>query len=117
MMLAVALAALVPSASFAAETGQIEYATVAPGVKVLRLWETVGPQWPQIAVIELSLEMHREFHQAPMAAFNRYKIFPQPVRTLGKRCDAIDEKTFLGPGVKANGWVIIGTHSSNSTVT
>ncbi|HEY7329045.1 MAG TPA: hypothetical protein VH592_15490 [Gemmataceae bacterium] len=62
---------LTPGVAQPKEEMEPKYVEVTSGIKVLRPWETVGPAWPQIAIIELSLERHREFHDDPVAAFNK----------------------------------------------
>lgn len=59
----------------------VQYETVAPGVKVLRLWEVVKgePRWPEHAILRVSYAVHKEFHMDPSAFVNKHKIFSKPV--------------------------------------
>jgi hypothetical protein len=114
------LSVAVPLTVHAAEGKAAQYEPIAPGIQVLRLWTSVGPEWPQVAVIEVSPERHHEFHADPVQAFNKYKIFPQAVRGIANgrnECDRFDEDKATGSSDPAVKWTIIGTHSSTSKVT
>src|SRR5262249_18433714 len=45
--------------------------------KVLRLWEepSLGPKWPQIALLQLSAERQKELQWNPLEFYKKYKIF------------------------------------------
>src|SRR6266850_2903873 len=44
--------------------------------KVLRLWqEPQGPQWPQIALLQVSSDRLKELQNDPLAFYKKYDIF------------------------------------------
>ena len=104
----------------AAEEKSAKYEAIAPGIRVIRLWNPAGPDWPQVAVIEASADRHHEFHADPVKAFNKYKIFPQAVREISNgrnECERFEEDRVTGSEDPAVKWTIIATHSSTSKVT
>jgi hypothetical protein len=114
------LSVAVPLTANAAEDKSAQYEPIAPGIQVIRLWTSVGPEWPQVAVIEVSSERHHEFHSDPVKAFNKYKIFPQAVRGISNgrnECERFEEDKATGSRDPAVKWTIIATHSSTSKVT
>lgn len=66
-------------------TDGVEYETLEPGVEVLRLWEIVEPESPQIAIFRLSEGTHEAFHRDPATFVNARNVFPQPLR-VGAEC-------------------------------
>jgi hypothetical protein len=46
------------------------------GVQVLRLWKSVGPKWPQIAILRLSVEEYKDFLEHPVDYLNVHKVYP-----------------------------------------
>jgi hypothetical protein len=54
--------------------------TLKPGVKVLKLWKTTGPEQPQIAIFQVSSEAYKELQQDPKAFVDGYLIFGERVR-------------------------------------
>ena len=44
------------------------------GVKVLSLWDTIGPAWPQIVVLQLSKEEYQKFLKHPPDYVNDLKV-------------------------------------------
>ncbi len=66
----------------APENPPAQWELVQDGVQVIRFWKTVGPTWPQIAILRLSDQKFNEFRADPLAFVNKNKIFPEPVRKL-----------------------------------
>lgn len=71
---------LLGGGSFAGQTrrkqlSSSDWKTPDKDVKVLKLWETSGPEWPQIAILRLSGSKHRELQANPMEFLKKYKIF------------------------------------------
>ncbi len=70
---------------------QPKWETLAPGVRVLRLWKTKELSEPQAAILELSTQVQQEFHADAKTFINKYQIFPKAVREgsclelMGKR--------------------------------
>ena len=46
------------------------------GVQVLRLWESIGPKWPQIAILRLSAEEYELFLKHPVDYLNDHQVYP-----------------------------------------
>jgi len=63
-----------------AQKSSPEWKTLKPGVQVLRLWEAIGPEQPQIAIFQLTSETYKELRRDPKAFVDGNKIFPEPVR-------------------------------------
>lgn len=45
------------------------------GIKVLKLWKTIGPRQPQIAILQLSSERYKAFVRDPKSFVNGFEIF------------------------------------------
>ena len=58
------------------------WVTLKPGLKVLRLWESVGPEWPQVAVLRLSDAQYKEFAKDRTKFINANHIFPKDVNKV-----------------------------------
>lgn len=52
--------------------------------RVLRLWDATGPQWPQLALLDLSKEMYQEMQKDQSTFINKYKIFPNKVQPAAR---------------------------------
>ena len=65
------------------QAGNGQWTTLTPGVKLLRTWENGGPEWPQVAILDLPQDVHEKFHDNPRDFVNKHKVFPQPVRKMG----------------------------------
>ena len=63
-----------------------EYVKLGIGIKVLKLWESIGPKWPQIAVLLLSKGEYKEFHKNPKNYLNGFKIFGKTPTKKVTRC-------------------------------
>jgi hypothetical protein len=57
-----------------------EWKTLKPGVQVLRLWDTIGPEQPQIAILRLTSERYKELQKDLKAFVDSYDIFRETVR-------------------------------------
>ncbi len=45
-------------------------------IKMLRLWGTKqGPDWPQIAILQLSRGQQKELESEPLAFYKKYQVF------------------------------------------
>jgi len=56
--------------------------TITPELKVTRTWTLAEPEWPQVAVLQMSGEAEKEFHRDPKAFVNKHRIFPQAVQSM-----------------------------------
>jgi hypothetical protein len=59
---------------------------VGKGIEVLKLWESIGPEWPQIALLLLSKEEYKEFLKNPKNYLNGFKIFDTTPTRKVTRC-------------------------------
>jgi hypothetical protein len=55
---------------------------LAGEVQVLRLWDTTGPKWPQIALLRLPETEYGKFEETPTEYVNGLKIFPKDVNEV-----------------------------------
>ena len=90
-----------------------EWKTPVKGLKVFRLWETVKLDWPQVAVMELSPEVHMEFHHDQKAFVNKYNIFSPQARFFAG-CLTILSPAFLNQQGPILGWKTTGVHYPSS---
>ncbi len=58
------------------EPPSTEWKKLKEGVQVLKLWESVGPKWPQIAILRLSVEEYEDFLEHPVDYLNDHKVYP-----------------------------------------
>ena len=93
----------------ATEKPRPSWESLAEGVQALRLWETIGPEWPQIAVLQLSSERYKELQQNPKAFVDKHKIFPQAVQPL-KGCTEL----LAPPQGYTGSWTIVPFHRLHS---
>jgi hypothetical protein len=63
-----------------AQKASPDWKTLKPGVQVLKLWDKIGPEQPQIAIFQLSSEAYKDFQQNPKAFVDGYMIFGEHVR-------------------------------------
>lgn len=66
------------------------WVTLKPGLKVFRLWESIGPKQPEIAILWLSGAQYKEFAGDQKQFLNENHIFPKAV-------NKIVAKSELGP--------------------
>lgn len=79
--------------------------TLAEGLQALRLWEAIGPDWPQIAILQLSSERYKELQQNAKAFVDKHKIFHQDVQPL-ERCTELEAPP---PGYSGS-WIVAAPH-------
>ncbi len=63
-----------------------EYEKLGKGIEVLKLWESIGPKWPQIAVLLLSKDEYKKFLKNPKNYLNGFKIFDKTPTKKVFRC-------------------------------
>jgi hypothetical protein len=78
----------------------------------LRVWDKIGPDWPQIALFQLTNDLYKEMEKDPSTFVNTRKIFPKDVRPNAKLT-----KAAAAPKSYAGAWVVMCAHhpGSNST--
>jgi hypothetical protein len=64
----------------------VKYVQLGKGVLVLRLWESIGPTWPQIAILLLSKEEYKEFLKNPKNYLNGFKVYDKTPTKKVTRC-------------------------------
>jgi hypothetical protein len=65
---------------------EAKWKKVEKGLEVLKLWESVGPEWPQIAILRQSKEEYKEFLKSPKKYLNGFKIFGKTPTKKVFRC-------------------------------
>lgn len=51
-----------------------EWKILREGVKVLKLWDTVGPKWPQVVLLQLSKEEYEKLLKDPKEYINNLNV-------------------------------------------
>ncbi|HXY01865.1 MAG TPA: hypothetical protein VEI54_13155 [Candidatus Limnocylindrales bacterium] len=86
-----------------------QWETLQDGTKVLKVWEKMGPDWPQIAVLQLSNDLYKEFNKEPSTFLNTRKIYPKDVQPRGTLAPAMSvPKTYTGS------WLLACVHHQTS---
>ena len=87
----------------------------APGVKVLKLWETdVKPGWPRIVILDLTAEQFQEFERDPLKFDKTHKLYPdQPILWMS-HCARPPHAEGAGLPSESSGWTVVAIHSLNS---
>jgi hypothetical protein len=86
-----------------------QWETLPDGTKVLKVWEKLGPDWPQVALFYLTNDLYKELEKDPSTFVNTRKIFPKDVRLHAKL--AVAEPA---PKSYAGAWVVTCAHHSGS---
>jgi len=81
------------------------------GIKVLKLWESIGPKWPQIAVLLLSKGEYKEFLKSPKNYLNGFKIFGRTPTAKVFRCHLASVKS------SSSTYVVTANHENYCTST
>jgi hypothetical protein len=87
------------------------WTTVGKGIEVLKLWESTGPKWPQIAVLLLSRDEYKAFLKNPKNYLNSFKIFGKTPTKKVSRCRLASVKPHNPPSTYA----VIVEHDWNCT--
>lgn len=88
-----------------------QWETLPDGTKVLRVWEKIGPDWPQIALFYLTNDLYRELGKDPSTFVNTRKIFPKDVRPHAKLIEVVPPpKSYDGA------WVVVCGHHPGSAM-
>src|SRR5277367_3004591 len=85
---------------------------LAKGIHVLKLWDTIGPLSPQIAVLRLSGTEYKKFLKDPTKYFNEHKVFG---KTPTHKVDVFQ----VGPPIKkilpGTEYIVVGHHEFTTT--
>ncbi len=89
----------------------------APGVKVLRLYQTeLNPDWPRIVILELTADKFSEFEQDPLGFDKKHKLYPeQPMRWVSC-CSRPPKVEGVQPVPDAKRWTVVLLHAHASNV-
>jgi hypothetical protein len=67
---------LQPGRVSVAEEKQLTGWKTAGDFKILKMWEQPqGPQWPQIAILQLSKERFKDLENDPLSFYKKYDLF------------------------------------------
>jgi hypothetical protein len=99
---AVVLVLLSPAS---AQKSPPEWKTLEPGLQVLRLWESIGPDQPQIANLQLSSDKYKELRGDPKGFIDGHNIFYEKVRPGASLTEMLG-----AAGGYTGGWVVTCFH-------
>jgi hypothetical protein len=92
-----------------------DFKKLGDGVQILRLWESIGPKWPQIAVLRLSAEEYELFLKHPVDYLNDHQVYPPeyPARKFdGCELSHVQKKDLHKPGTEC---IVMLRHDITST--
>jgi hypothetical protein len=87
----------------------------APGVKVLKLYETdLNPKWPRVVILELTAKKFTEFEHDALGFAEEYELFPdQPMIEISPCCKPpVPEGD--PPKAGPSGWTVAIVHGKRS---
>jgi len=90
----------------------------APGVRVLKLWETdLNPDWPRVVLLDLTGEQFNEFDRDPLAFAKKHKLYPEQPILWMTPC----AKPPIGKGIpratEPTRWTVVLNHGHQSIAT
>jgi hypothetical protein len=89
-----------------------EWETLTDGTKVMKIWEKAGPDWPQMAIFQLSNDQYKEFQKDPSTFMNARKIYPKDVQPHATLTQLVKV-----PSDYTGGWLIANWHVAPSSAT
>jgi len=92
-----------------------EFKKLGKGVQVLRLWESIGPKWPQIAILRLSVDEYQLFVEHPVDYLNDHQVYPPeyPAKKFdGCELSHVHKRDLHKPGTKC---IVLLRHDITST--
>ena len=96
------------------EVPALGWTVLKNGAQVLRLWDSVGPKWPQVAVLRLSEDECETFLKDPKSYVNGFEVFYPPVRAVAPAgLMQIERDTSDN---RAREWAVVIYHTPNSTM-
>jgi len=81
------------------------------GIHAVKLWNTIGPRWPQIVVLGLSKDEYKEFHKNPKNYLNGFKLFGKTPTKEVSTCHLASVKPHNPPAT----YVVIVKHDKDCT--
>jgi hypothetical protein len=76
------------------------------GIEAVKLWESIGPEWPQIAILRLSKDEYKKFLKTPKDYLNDLRIFGKTPTKEVSRCQLAGLKS----GQPTARYVVIAKH-------
>jgi hypothetical protein len=87
----------------------------APGVKVLKLWETdLNIDWPRVVILDLTAERFREFEQDPLEFDKRYKLYPDRPILWISHCSKPPRGKGIPKATESSSWTGVIVHGPKS---
>lgn len=86
-----------------------KWETLEDGTRVVRLWKTAGPEWPELAVLELPAQNYKTLKENPSEYMNKENIFPKKVNP-GAHCVELTAASKEYAGL----WYAIAPHKNPS---
>jgi hypothetical protein len=83
-----------------------EWKKLGKGIEAVKLWESIGPQWPQIAILRLSQDEYKKFLKTPKDYVNDHQIFGKTPTKKVSRCQLASVKS----GQPTAQYVVIAKH-------
>jgi len=88
---------------------QPTWVNLKAGGKVLKLWESIGPVDPQIALLQLSEAQYKVFARDPVKFLNGNRIFPVDVNKI------VADSTLNGDDIQgSDNWMVMVEHEWTS---
>jgi hypothetical protein len=88
-----------------------KYKKLAKGIEVLKLWDSIGPKWPQIAVLQLSKDEYKKFLKDGKNYLNSLKVFGKTPTKEVSTCHLASVKSHNPPST----YVVIIKHDKDCT--
>jgi hypothetical protein len=92
-----------------AQMSSPNWETLKPNVQVLKLWDTIGPKQPQIAIFQVNSEAYKDFYRDPKAFVDGYMIFGERVRPKARLT-----QLFSVPKGYSGGWMVTCFHREST---
>lgn len=90
---------------------EAKWKKLGKGIQAVKLWDTIGPKFPQIVVLRLSKDEYKEFHKNPKNYLNGFKVFGKKPTKKVTRCHLASVK----PGKPTAAYMVIAKHEMDCT--
>jgi hypothetical protein len=96
-----------------AQVPHAQWETLSDGTKVLKIWDTIGPRWPEITLLNISNEAYKKFQQDPSKFVNE---LPKPgIVSKEVQMGAHNIEFQAAPEGYQGRWLVIGGHTWTSS--
>jgi hypothetical protein len=90
------------------KTPKWEESAAKPSIKILRLYETeLNPEWPKIAILNLTADQFKEFDRDPLAFDKTYNLFPGYPITSISHCGRRPHAKSIPEGPDLAPWTVV----------